>query len=36
MAEEKANTKSIKRNYLYNMIYQVLILILPLVTTPYL
>ncbi len=36
MAEKKANTKSIKRNYLYNMIYQVLILILPLVTTPYL
>ena len=36
MAKEKANTKSIKRNYLYNMIYQVLILILPLVTTPYL
>ena len=28
--------KSIKRNYIYNLIYQVLILILPLVTTPYL
>ena len=36
MAQAKAGTKSIKRNYLYNMIYQVLILILPLVTTPYL
>lgn len=28
--------KSIKKNYIYNLIYQVLILILPLVTTPYL
>ena len=28
--------KSITRNYIYNMVYQVLILILPLVTTPYL
>lgn len=28
--------KSITRNYIYNMIYQVLILVLPLVTTPYL
>lgn len=28
-------TKSIKKNYLYNLIYQVLILILPIVTTPY-
>lgn len=28
--------KSIAKNYIYNMIYQVLILILPLVTTPYL
>ena len=28
--------KSITRNYIYNMIYQVLILILPLITTPYL
>lgn len=28
--------KSITRNYLYNLAYQVLILILPLVTTPYL
>lgn len=28
--------KSITRNYIYNMVYQVLILILPLITTPYL
>ena len=28
--------KSIKKNYIYNLIYQILILILPLVTTPYL
>lgn len=28
--------KSITKNYIYNMVYQVLILILPLVTTPYL
>ena len=28
--------KSITKNYIYNMIYQVLILILPLITTPYL
>lgn len=28
-------TKSIKKNYLYNLVYQVLILILPIVTTPY-
>lgn len=28
--------KSITKNYIYNMIYQVLILLLPLVTTPYL
>lgn len=28
--------KSIAKNYIYNMIYQVLILVLPLVTTPYL
>ena len=28
--------KSIAKNYIYNMIYQVLILILPLITTPYL
>ena len=28
--------KSIARNYIYNMVYQVLILILPLITTPYL
>lgn len=28
--------KSITRNYLYNLTYQILILILPLITTPYL
>ena len=28
--------KSVVRNYMYNLIYQILILILPLVTTPYL
>ena len=28
--------KSITKNYLYNMVYQILILILPLITTPYL
>ncbi len=28
--------KSIAKNYIYNMVYQVLILILPLITTPYL
>ena len=28
--------KSITRNYLYNLVYQILILILPLITTPYL
>ena len=28
-------TKSIRKNFLYNMVYQVLILILPIITTPY-
>jgi O-antigen/teichoic acid export membrane protein len=28
--------KSVVRNYMYNLIYQILILILPLITTPYL
>ena len=28
-------TKSIKKNYLYNLLYQILILILPIITTPY-
>ena len=28
--------KSITKNYLYNLIYQILVLILPLITTPYL
>ena len=28
--------KSITKNYLYNLTYQILILVLPLITTPYL
>lgn len=28
--------KSIKKNYLYNLIYQIIIIILPIITTPYL
>ena len=28
--------KSIVKNYMYNLVYQILILILPLITTPYL
>ena len=28
--------KSVAKNYIYNMIYQVLIMIIPLITTPYL
>ena len=28
--------KSIKRNYIYNLMYQILLLITPLITTPYL
>ena len=35
-SKQKTNNKSILKNYLYNMVYQVLILVLPLVTTPYL
>ena len=31
----KPNKKSIKKNYLFNLIYQIFILIIPLVTTPY-
>ena len=27
--------KSVTRNYIYNLIYQILILILPLISTPY-
>ena len=30
------SSTSIKKNYMYNMIYQVLIMILPLITAPYL
>ena len=36
MPSKQKSNKSIIRNYLYNMVYQVLILVLPLVTTPYL
>ncbi len=32
---EALEQKSIKKNYLYNLVYQILILILPIVTTPY-
>ena len=28
--------KSVKKNYIYNMLYQLLIIILPIITTPYL
>ena len=28
--------KSVVKNYMYNLIYQILILVLPLITTPYL
>ena len=28
--------KSIKKNYIYNMLYQLLIIMLPIITTPYL
>ena len=31
-----SENKSVVKNYMYNLIYQILILILPLVTTPYL
>ena len=27
--------KSVTKNYLYNLIYQILVLILPLITAPY-
>ena len=30
------NNKSISRNYIYNLFYQILVIVLPLVTTPYL
>ena len=29
------NSKSITKNYLYNLIYQILIIIIPIITTPY-
>ena len=28
--------KSIKKNYIYNMLYQLLVILLPIITTPYL
>lgn len=28
-------TKSVKKNYLYNLVYQILVLLLPIITTPY-
>ena len=31
----KLENKSIKKNFLYNLIYQVLVLVLPIITTPY-
>ena len=31
-----ANKKSITKNYIYNLVYQILIIIVPLITTPYL
>ena len=34
--QKKMAKKSIAKNYIYNMVYQVLILFLPLITTPYL
>lgn len=30
------NKKSVKKNYIYNMLYQLLIIVLPIITTPYL
>ena len=30
------NKKSVKKNYIYNMLYQLLIIIIPIITTPYL
>ena len=33
--KKKVHKKSVKINYLYNMIYQVLLLIMPLITAPY-
>lgn len=30
------NKKSIKKNYIYNMLYQLLVIIIPVITTPYL
>ena len=36
MGKEKIMKKSIAKNYIYNLIYQMLTILLPLVTTPYL
>lgn len=32
---KKLGTKSVKKNFIYNLVYQVLVLILPIITTPY-
>ena len=29
------NKKSIKKNYLYNLLYQIITILLPIITTPY-
>ena len=33
--EEKKNNKSIKKNYFYNLAYQIFMIIVPLIVTPY-
>ena len=30
------NKKSVTKNYIYNVIYQILVMVIPLITTPYL
>ena len=35
MIQEKKQTKSAKKNYIYNLVYQIFGLITPLITTPY-
>ena len=34
--KNKVHKKSVKINYVYNMIYQLLLLVMPLITAPYL
>ena len=36
LREEYFTGKSIKKNYIYNLTYQILVTIVPLITTPYL